>query len=494
LVTKSRVVLDVNELGRTRAFEDAEFLFQQTACIQLETLLNRILERLRIFDTGTERDFESVSQRHLHQNIFIDGERGTGKTTFLVNIGKVIKRSDELTKDLVCLAPLDPTQSQDRLSFLWDVLARTSNFLEERRIVRGTYSQDSVSPALQKALAELNDAVEAYQEQQSLPAHERNVIALRQYEIALEQSVDAFFEAVCNTLRCKAIVLPIDDIDLADNKTFAFNVLDVVRLYLSSPRLIPVVAGDFKNYQVLLENKFYEVYERPTRWDEKAAQGNSKKRRSSAEIQHEAGHLSDAYLDKIFPTPHRIRLISISEILNTSGVVLSFAPNQGDKRERTVLWNDFVSWFLEAQYKPWLWAVPDKSQMNAEFNSVRSFLAYVNTFQDVIRHYSTQGNGKREELAHPSEGMGFVLPHGSTAQGEYLKAIAKAQGFGRICDVVISMGLGDSELPPRGISNSALVLAADIRGFDEDKKKEKDRGAYSCSRVFSELEEALKQI
>jgi hypothetical protein len=468
--------LEVNELGRTRAFKDAEFLFQVSAREQIESILARLVARTGELSNLNGAGFEELSQRHLHQNIFIDGNRGTGKTTFLVNIGRLIERSPKLCNNLVCLAPLDPTQSSDRLSFLWDVIARTKSFLEERNANLKAGANRHSTTELKRAIAELDDAVEAYLEQQSVQLHEKNVVELRQYEIALEQSVDRFFEEVCHALNCKALVLPIDDIDLADNKTFAFNVLDVLRLYLSTPRLVPVVAGNFRNYQILLENKFFEVYARPKQWEYKF-ENETKELTSQKEIQREAGSLADAYLDKIFPTPHRIRLVSISDLLTTQRVELLFAANDESGEKHKVVWDDFVRWYLKAQYEPWLWAVPEPIRMNEEFHSVRSFLAYVNRFQDVIRHYSVK-----------EPNTNFVSTQKRSAQAEYLYALKATKGFGRLQDIVVSLDLTNTELPSSRIPNSALVISADILGID------RTTGNFSSAKTFRELVETLPKM
>lgn len=53
-----------------------------------------------------------------------------------------------------------------------------------------------------------------------------------------------------------ALVVLIDDVDMAFDK--GFDVLEVVRKYLASPFLIPIVAGDMKLYKEIIETQFME--------------------------------------------------------------------------------------------------------------------------------------------------------------------------------------------------------------------------------------------
>ncbi len=84
------------------------------------------------------------------------------------------------------------------------------------------------------------------------------IVALKQEGMELEQHLHRLFRLITQILGCQALILPIDDIDMVPER--GYDVLEVLRKYLVSPYVIPIVSGQYEVYHHLVENYFSKGY------------------------------------------------------------------------------------------------------------------------------------------------------------------------------------------------------------------------------------------
>jgi hypothetical protein len=94
-------------------------LFQKEKFEEIKHIFNVMLEEI------SGKDCSSIEKCRNHDTIFIDGERGVGKTAFLLNIENYIKETDKkLIEKLKFFKPIDPTLLEDSENFISIVIAR----------------------------------------------------------------------------------------------------------------------------------------------------------------------------------------------------------------------------------------------------------------------------------------------------------------------------------------------------------------------------------
>ncbi|NMU82620.1 hypothetical protein HKB16_06965, partial [Vibrio parahaemolyticus] len=84
-------------------FEKLDNLLPQETYESLVRLIEDSLEKI------DKKNYLSGSYRS-HHSILVDGKRGTGKTSILVNLGVYLEENSEaLARDTLVLKPIDPT-------------------------------------------------------------------------------------------------------------------------------------------------------------------------------------------------------------------------------------------------------------------------------------------------------------------------------------------------------------------------------------------------
>lgn len=157
------------------------------------------------------------------------------------------------------------------------------------------------------------------------------------------------------------IVLPIDDVDTS--LELAFENVEVVRKYLTSPYVLPLVTGDLGLYDDVIYRKFAD-----------RLLGDGKIDREGA-LKRARG-LAEEYERKVFPLPRRIRLPSLQSYLSDRNIHLA------DHGEPLIALPLFRHW-LEAVFN---------DRVNGEENSfrkiplrtVREFAQFIQTTRNLL--------------------------------------------------------------------------------------------------------------
>ncbi|WP_112169567.1 antiviral RADAR system adenosine triphosphatase RdrA [Rahnella inusitata] len=264
----------------------------------------------------SDHDFDSL---RAHNAVLIDGARGSGKSTVLVNLPAYLKQktstpyslSNEsydsawngmrVNKDLLAqvhiLKPVDPTllEEHDDL-FLHVIVAAvlSDNLVQQAR------HEDPNYRSMLRALEELAfglESVDAQKEERGLDKL-RSFIGNRQ----LNSKVHAFFRSVLTLLGKDLLVLPIDDVDTALDR--AYENLEIVRRYLNTPLVLPIISGDMDLYYEVIWREFHGKIVNPT------------PQYKEDEANRWAIQLASEYQRKILPVPNRMRMPDIATYLS----------------------------------------------------------------------------------------------------------------------------------------------------------------------------------
>ncbi|MDP2611600.1 archaeal ATPase [Oceanobacter sp. 2_MG-2023] len=220
-----------------------------------------------------------------------------------------------------CLPPIDPTKLPRSEPILVTVTARL-NYVVSKKF-KGCWSSDKNKPNKEKwqqQLQQLERGLRLLNDKEYKPEYFSEALQLNaQLEYSMGgQDLSAIFgtlvELACDILECKAILISFDDIDTQFDT--GWTVLESIRKFFNSNRLIVIATGDLRLYSQLIRGKQYENYSQVL-----LEQESETKR--TAERGYMVEHLEQQYLLKIFPVQKRIQLKNMLQLVGEKGQELS---------------------------------------------------------------------------------------------------------------------------------------------------------------------------
>ncbi|MCJ9428068.1 hypothetical protein [Kordiimonas marina] len=317
-VSKKEIVIDLKEPQEVRRLDDAEFI-QWEARAALEELLT---ERIKTaVDANQKAGNKSLIDDRQHNAILISGPRGSGKTTFTLNVLEALRidaglgiGKDKGLNGLAILDPIDPTLISSRENFLIVIVSqvckRVDGFIKgearddaryedwkkyQRSLARGLKLLDGVgSPALYGT--EWDDDVFIME----------TGLANASNSIDLEKSFNQFLQKSLELLGKTIFVLSIDDVDTDFAR--GWPVLETLRRYVATPFLVPILSGDLRLYTMAVRSRQW------TNFSQKQL-----KHDGQVNVLAMVNHLEDQYLQKILKPENRIDLKSVAALLDDRG-------------------------------------------------------------------------------------------------------------------------------------------------------------------------------
>lgn len=315
------IIININEANKAQKYQNENELFQQDAFEDVTKILK---------SHSFNKDNNEIVNCRFHDTIFIDGDRGVGKTAFMVNIEKYYNdNKDGNDNSYIFLNPIDPTLLEHTEKFLSIVLAKVLEMVNTR--LEKVNVDNNLEEKYYNSLEKLSKSLSSIK---TLP-DDLGIEEIASYKssLKLEQNTHHFFSVVCDMFGVNALVMLIDDVDMAFDK--GFDVLEVVRKYLASPFLIPIVAGDKKLYREIVETQFMSKIEFQNDIKSLSYANNIFKNDENEVFKEESqkrynekkellDKLVEQYLTKLFPNEYHIKLKSIFTILKENEVNVKF--------------------------------------------------------------------------------------------------------------------------------------------------------------------------
>ena len=254
---------------------------------------------------------KALNDSRSHNAISIDGDRGTGKTSVLVNLknylcqdsGNTEDSHQKLLQDIHILDPIDPTLLEDGESLFLHVIVAAVLNDETVKLKQRHYPEQA--RALNQSLEKLAQGLASVEGQKHM--HGMDKIRAMYGNRHLADCVQSFFCSALTLLAKKLLVLPIDDVDTSLSR--AFENLEIIRRYLTTPYVLPIVSGDRSLYTEVTWRDFHgRLIEDSTYRSEEAYQISL--------------HLANEYQRKILPLPRRLTMPDVSEYWQNPGVKL----------------------------------------------------------------------------------------------------------------------------------------------------------------------------
>lgn len=293
---KPRIEVPIEQSEQARQ-TDPKNLLAQEVYSQIKQHLQNSLARLPDGDAKADSDLD---EHRSHEAILIDGGRGTGKSSVLVNLTTYLRNE----RDFLILKPVDPTLLENGDDLLLNVIVAA--LMRDKTVKQALHHDEQGAEAFYDQLHKLGAALEGIQTEKSKYGLDK----LRSFmsNQALAEQVHELFRQALKLVGKKLVVLPIDDVDTS--LSLAYANIEVVRKYLTSPFVIPLISGDLNLYNEIIWRQFHQLLT--------VHAGDSE-----GTARQRARDLAEDYQRKVLPLPRRIELPQLTTYLNDPSIVLT---------------------------------------------------------------------------------------------------------------------------------------------------------------------------
>ncbi|MFM5100095.1 P-loop NTPase fold protein [Aeromonas veronii] len=237
----------------------------------------------------------SLNELREHNAISIDGDRGTGKTAVLVNLKSYLdqEKHKHILSKVHILDPVDPTLLENGESLFLHIIVAA--VLHDKDVKEQQRSKPDKARSLNQTLEKLAHSLESVETQQDRYGMDKVRAMFSNKQLA--DCVQDFFREVLGLLGKQLLILPIDDVDTSLNR--AFENLEIVRRYMATPYVLPIVCGDRKLYNDVTWRDFHGRLTKDSSYRRKEAYAS-------------AVNLAAEYQRKILPFPRRLTMPEVS--------------------------------------------------------------------------------------------------------------------------------------------------------------------------------------
>ncbi len=327
------IVIDINKDRDAFAAESLNEIIHIDEMSRIFNLINTSYEEAKTYDPICKEDFKRV-----YQTITVSGNRGTGKTTFIMSmfhviknypkfidekhqaIASIVKNLNNFAKDVFVMDIIDPTLIESKDHVFLNIVARIKELVDKNKAnsFSNNYKNRNAFDDYQQWENTLNEF--AY----GLPCldgigknhlegedfMDADFIMDKGLEIEksvnnLEKNFHKFIAQSLKFLGKKSFIICFDDVDTDMKK--GWPVLELLRKYITTPQIIPILSGDLSLYSYLVRNQQWKHFSGDLINDHKDI--------NKFELhKKEVTALEEQYLLKILKSSRRIYLRKLREI------------------------------------------------------------------------------------------------------------------------------------------------------------------------------------
>lgn len=331
-----KIIIDLSETD-TKAFDDANFI-QRDARDVFRALAKEFISKSKSDNKSNEdcskkkdNDCNSIDRNkefvRVHNTILINGKRGMGKSSFALHMKHNLKDLN------ICVLPIiDPTLIESKEHVLLNIITlvkekvenytkcdkcdtndyKYKNWRESLRLLAGGLSMLDGIGSNHLSNNDLWDSPELILEKG---------LSNSKHGYKLEENFHKYIESSLDILCKEAFFITLDDIDTSLDKGLV--ILEILRKYLTSPKLIIALLGDIELYSTLVRQlqwqkidpyKILKDYEFGNGQKDKNKEDNCFEYASKNKYLDQIEHLEEQYLVKVLKPENRISLKTILEL------------------------------------------------------------------------------------------------------------------------------------------------------------------------------------
>ncbi len=275
------------------------------------------------------------SSDRVNNTIFVSGQRGAGKTTFLRTV--LLERLEDTKDKILPLAFIDPTLISTNQHILVDIIAKFKQVVEsnisscgnEKVLNKFNQSLENMAEGLKllKNSSSKNDDASWF-----LNKALKHAASGQGLEARFHQLIDVASEILDENL----FIIAIDDVDNDTSK--AYEVLELIRKYLTHSKIAVIISGDLRLYSHIVKQR---------KANELALDSFGKDQASDELIEH----LEQQYLAKVLPIEQRVELKSLNDLIGGSDFSIDVKLNENNTKDLKTYLNEIFSESLSLDEK-----------------------------------------------------------------------------------------------------------------------------------------------
>lgn len=331
----NEIVINIDECNSYKKMGPNELIHQSVYKNLILDIKNSILQTKNKIPLS---DLQLVSTDNTDYNpgsglvYFIDGSRGAGKTTFLrtvyENIPNELATQDNNTVHILKLDYIDPTRLEACENILLNVLRALKNIVEKHHIA---LDNESLRTSFRQSFKKLSGGLSLFRNGHDQLAHldpelffDRGLTRAEDSR-SLRKHLHQAIDIACHLLNADTLMLAFDDADT--NAQHAFPLLECIRNYLDSPRLLILVTGDMELYSLLVRDNFSRRLPSTDKKNDDWRIGQCLRM---------LDHLEDQYVLKLFPLSRRQHLKTLNRLFDKEPT----GHTQSNYKITSSKWND----------------------------------------------------------------------------------------------------------------------------------------------------------
>lgn len=392
-----RVVLDfsVTDYSDAEACEEKNLVHRS----KLDDFMRVFTEQLSLArDEMCRWNDDKREIRNVHNAISIYASRGAGKTTFLLSAMKKVKM--EYGEEIICLDTIDPSLIDTKQKPIVNIIAAIHEKVREFGSDITIYSTKDKTDLANKLEEEYNkvlralpfidgigkDPIYADWDDEEYIANQgiEKAIACNNLELAFQK----YLYIALKMMKKKCFVIPFDDIDTDFKK--GYEILEIIRKYLTTPFIITVLTGDLELYGKLVRKESWKCFD-----DELMKKELEYAGRKKAEFSSIINQLENQYLVKILKPEYRISISTMREYMENTDYKLNVRVKFVEDQEPVALDDCYERFLSEVGFN-------ERSMKTikelSDFLLSLSMRIQIRLLRQIKRIY-TEKDLKREELA-----------------------------------------------------------------------------------------------
>lgn len=318
-------IIDLDNSLYAHAFTSEQQIHQE----DLDKAMSIIQNQVKRLDMNEDAD---VFLSHNYRTIGVFGDRGSGKTSFMISL---LNRCKNEIKKVEVLRMIDPTLVEHKKPIVLCVISMIQQKVEivlQRQECRGkgdAYVQrrewDKLMERISRGIIAIDKVGKDYDN--SMWQDEAYVMHTGLAKVkdanAFEENIRAMINAALKILGKDAFLLAFDDIDVDVEQ--GWNVLESLRRYLSDTHIVSIVSGNIKLYGTLVRYELGRNLKMPS--------GNGRDLMEN--------ELESQYMLKLLNPSNRINLLSLAHLLQNGNNLVKVMA-MGTEHELVTLYRDLL--------------------------------------------------------------------------------------------------------------------------------------------------------
>ncbi len=306
-----RIVINLDQTD-TKAYE-SENLIQADAQKSFDRLIQKFLKAIEENKNELKNNRECKIDR-VHNTILINGKRGMGKTSFILSIQK----NKYILKDIEPLCIIDPTLIETKENVLLNIITlikeKVEDFIKCEKCDDKSTKYKDWKESLKKLAGGLSmlDGVGSNHLSDGMWDSPELILekglSNAKQGVDLEKNFHNFIDESLKIIEKEAFFLILDDIDTSLDKGTA--ILETLRKYLTSRKLIIAILGDIDLYSTLVRQLQWE------KMDPKNILLKYEFNENKNAYVNQIEHLEEQYLTKVLKPENRIDLKNLLTLKN----------------------------------------------------------------------------------------------------------------------------------------------------------------------------------